>query len=230
MEPNPGPNPLVPSAKRTRYNQDTSTTYQTPRMLRKRTTDNSPPEQKRRRTGDLHTAYQEHQPTTHVYNHHKQKAEGALSHQPAPKRHMGTAHWDEQHSPGTRGSLCPKRTHEDITEHVADDKPHKKIRRTQRLRTRPYPRPTNWVNDPTQDGDTEPNPGPTAHTVDRATQTTPPGDMGIEVHGALSPPLQATPLSEQPTTTYSQKQGTRATVSRSKRTAPYAWTAPQIQA
>ena len=97
VEPNPGPSPLAPSAKRTRYNQDTPLTYQTPRMLRKRTKNNSPPEQKRRRTDDLHTVYREHQSTTHTCNHHKRKAEGAPSHQPAPRRHMGTAHWDEQH-------------------------------------------------------------------------------------------------------------------------------------
>ena len=108
VEPNPGPSPLAPSAKRTRYNQDTPLTYQTPRMLRKRTTDNSPPEQKRRRTDDLHTVYQEHQLTTHAYNHHKRKAEGEPSHQPAPKRHMSTAHWDEQHPPRKSKKLAPK--------------------------------------------------------------------------------------------------------------------------
>ena len=191
--------PAPPLQKGTRCNQDTPLMYQTPRMLRKRTTDKSPPEHKRRRTDDVNTAYQEHRPTIHVYNHHKRKAEGAPSHQPAPKRHMSTGHWDEQHSPGTRGNLRPKRTHEDISEHVATNTPHKKIRRTQRLRTRPYPRPTNWVHDATQDGDTEPNPGPTAPTrVDQATQTTPPGDMGIEAHDAFSPPLRTTPLSQQP--------------------------------
>ena len=164
-------------------------------MLRKRTTDNSPPEQKRTRTDDLHTAYQEHRPTTHAFNHHKRKAEGAPLHWPAPKRHMSTAHWDEQLPPRTRGNLRPKRTYEEITEHVADDTPHIKIRRTQRLRTRPYPRPTNWVHDPTQDGDTEPNSGPAAPTVNRATRTTPPGDMEIEVHSPFvaAPTCDTTP-------------------------------------
>ena len=182
--------------------------YQTPRMLRKRTTDKSPPEQKRRRTDDVNTAYQERRPTTQVYNHHKREAEGAPSHQPAPKRHRSTAHWDEQHSSGAQGNLRSKRAYEDISEHVATDTPHKKIRRTQRLRTRPYPRPTNWFHDPTQDGDTEPNPGPTAPTrVDQATQTTPPGDMGIEAHDALSPPLRATPLSQQPDDNIATKTG-----------------------
>ena len=63
VEPNPGPTPLGPSAKRTRYNQDTPPTYHTPRMLRKRTTDNPLPEQKRRRTNNVSTVYQEHRST-----------------------------------------------------------------------------------------------------------------------------------------------------------------------
>ena len=76
VEPNPGPSPSTPSAKRTRYNQDTPHTYQTSRMLRKRTADNTPPGQKRRRTDHVHMANQEHQSPTLVYNHHKRKADG----------------------------------------------------------------------------------------------------------------------------------------------------------
>ena len=86
-----------------------------------------------------------------------------------------------------------KRTYEDTTEQVMGDSPRRKIRRTQRLRNRPYPRPTSWVHDPTQDGDTEPNPGPTTPAVERTAQTTPPGDMGTEVHNALPPLLLAAP-------------------------------------
>ena len=199
VEPNLGPTPLGPSAKRTRYNQDTPPTYHTPRMLRKRTTDNPPPEQKRRCTDNVETVHQQHRPATQVGNHHKRKADGSPAHQLATKRHMSTTHWDEQHTPGARGNVRPKRPYEDIREHVATGPPHKKIGKTQRLRRRPYPTPTNWVHDPTQDGDTEPNPGPTPPTrVDQATQTTPPGDTGTETHDAPSPPLQATPLPQQP--------------------------------
>ena len=196
VEPNPGPTPLGPPAKRTRYNHDAPLLYQTPRMLRKRITDNPPPEQKGRRTDNATTACQEHRPATPMCHHHKRKAEGVPSHQPPAKRHMSTTQWDGQHSSGAGGNIRPKRTHEDISEHATTDTPHKKIRRTQRPRIRPYPRPTNWVHDPTQDGDTEPNPGPTAPTqVDQATQTTPPGDMGIEAHDPPLPPLRVTPLS-----------------------------------
>ena len=56
VEPNPGPSPSTPPTKRTRYNQDTPHMYQTPRMLRKRTADNTPPGQKRRRTDHVHMA------------------------------------------------------------------------------------------------------------------------------------------------------------------------------
>ena len=69
VEPNPGLSPLAPSAKRTRYNQDTPLTYQTPWMLRKRTTDNTPPGHKRRRTDNLHMVYQEHQAMPTVPQH-----------------------------------------------------------------------------------------------------------------------------------------------------------------
>ena len=198
VEPNPGPTPLAPTTKPTRYNQDIPLTYQTPRLLRKHTTDNTPPGHKRRRTDHLHMAYQEHQLPTLAYNHHKRKAEGEPSHQPTPKRHQSTAHWDEQHPPGKQGNLRPTRTYEDTTEHVTDDSPHRKIRRTQRLRIRPYPRPTSWVHDPTQDGDTEPNPGPATPALERAAQTTPPGDMESEVHNALLPFLLASPAPQQP--------------------------------
>ena len=198
VEPNPGPSPLAPSAKRTRYNQDTPLTYQTPRMLRKRTTDNTPPGHKRGRTDHLHMADQEHQSPTLVCNHHKRKAEGEPSHQPTSKRHQSTTHWDEQHPPGNQGNLRPKRTFEDTTEHVMSDSPRRKIRRTQRLCRRPYPRPTSWVHDPTQDGDTEPNPGPATPAVERAAQTTPAGDMGTEVDNALLPLLLAAPPPRQP--------------------------------
>ena len=103
VEPNPGSSPSTPSAKRTRYNQETPHTYQTPRMLRKRTADNTPPGQKRRRTDHVHMANQEHQSPTLVYNHHKRKADGEPTHQPIPKRHQSTTHWDEQHPPpGTK--------------------------------------------------------------------------------------------------------------------------------
>ena len=198
VEPNPGPSPSTPSAKRTRYNQDTPHMYQTPRMLRKRTADNTPPGQKRRRADHVRMANQEHQSSTLVYNHHKRKADGEPTHQPLPKRHQSTTHWDEQHPPGNQGNLRMKRTYEDTTDQVMGDSPRRKIRRTQRLRNRPYPRPTSWVHDPTQDGDTEPNPGPTTPAVERTAQTTPPGDMGTEVHNALPPLLLAAPPPCQP--------------------------------
>ena len=198
VEPNPGPSPSTPSAKRTRYNQDTPHMYQTPRMLRKRTADNTPPGQKRRRADHVPMANQEHQSSTLVYNHHKRKADGEPTHQPLPKRHQSTTHWDEQHPPGNQGNLRMKRTCEDTTDQVMGDSPRRKIRRTQRLRYRPYPRPTSWVHDPTQDGDTEPNPGPTTPAVERIAQTTPPGDMGTEVHNALPPLLLAAPPPRQP--------------------------------
>ena len=102
VEPNPGPSPSAPSAKRTRYNQDTPHTYQTPRMLRKRTADNTPSGHKRRRTDHVHMANQEHQSPTLVYNHHKRNADGEPSHQQTSKRHQSTTHWDEQHPPGTK--------------------------------------------------------------------------------------------------------------------------------
>ena len=198
VEPNPGPSPSTPPAKRTRYNQDTPHMYQTPRMLRKRTADNTPPGQKRRRTDHVHMANQGHQSSTLVYNHHKRKADGEPTHQPIPKRHQSTTHWDEQHPPGNQGNLRMKRTYEDTTDQVMGDSPRRKIRRTQRLRNRPYPRPTSWVHDPTQDGGTEPNPGPATPAVERAAQTTPPGDMGTEVHNALLPLLLAAPPPRQP--------------------------------
>ena len=56
VEPNPGPSSSAPSAKRTRYNQDKPHTYQTPRMLRKPTADNTHPGHKRRRTDHVHMA------------------------------------------------------------------------------------------------------------------------------------------------------------------------------
>ena len=142
VEPNHGPSPSAPSAKHTRYNQDTPHTYQTPRMLHKRTADNTPPGHKRRRTDHVHMANQEHQSSTLVYNHHKRKADGEPSHQPTSKRHQSTTHWDEQHPPGNQGNLRPKRTYEDTIDQVMGDSPRRKIRRTQRLRKRPYPRPT----------------------------------------------------------------------------------------
>ena len=198
VEPNPGPSPSTPSAKRTRYNQDTPHMYQTPRMLRKRTADNTPPGQKRRRTDHVPMANQEHQSSTLVYNHHKRKADGEPTHQPLPKRHQSTTHWDKQHPLGNQGNLRMKRPYEDTTDQVMGDSPRRKIRRTQRLRNRPYPRPTSWVHDPTQDGDTEPDPGPTTPVVERTAQTTPPGDMGTGVHNALPPLLLAAPPPRQP--------------------------------
>ena len=137
-------------------------------------------------------------PPPPVYNHHKRKADGEPTHQPIPKRHQSTTHWDDQHPPGNQGNLRTNRTYEDTTDQVMGDSPRRKIRRTQRLRNRPYPRPTSWVHDPTQDGDTEPNPGPATPAVERAAQTTPPGDMGTEVHNALLPLLLAAPPPRQP--------------------------------
>ena len=153
VEPNPGPSPSTPSAKRTRYNQDTPHMYQTPRMLRKRTADNTPPGQKRRRADHVPMANQEHQSSTLVYNHHKRKADGEPTHQPLPKRHQSTTHWDEQHPLGNQGNLRMKRPYEDTTDKGIGDSPRRKIRRTQRLRNRPYPRPTSWVHDPTPPDD-----------------------------------------------------------------------------
>ena len=143
-------------------------------------------------------ATQEHQSPTLVYNHHKRKADGEPSRQPTSKRHQSTTHWDEQHPPGDQGNLRPKRTYEDIIDQAMGDSPRRKIRRTQRLRKRPYPRPTSWVHDPTQDGDTEPNPGPATPAAECEAQTTPPGDMGTEVHNALLPLLLAAPPPRQP--------------------------------
>ena len=89
-------------------------------------------------------------------NHHKRNAEGAPAQQPTTKRHISTTHWAEQHTPGARENIRPKQPYEDISEHAPTEPPHKKIRKTQRLRTRPYPRPTSWVHDPTQDAPTHP--------------------------------------------------------------------------
>ena len=206
VEPNPGPSPSTPSAKRTRYNQDTPHMYQTPRMLRKRTADNTSPGQKRRRADHVPMANQEHQSSTLVYNHHKRKADGEPTHQPLPKRHQSTTHWDEQHPLGNQGNLRMKRPYEDTTDQVIGDSPRRKIRGTQRLRNRPYPRPTSWVHDPTQDGDTEPNPGPTTPAVERTPDHTAGGlpSMLGQPRGytpELRPQAQAVPgLRQRPTT------------------------------
>ena len=197
-------------------------------MLRKRTTENTPPGHKRRRTDHLHMAYREHQSPTLAHNRRKRKAEGEPSHQPTSKRHQSTAHWDEKHPPGNQGNPRPKLTYEDTTEHVRDDSPQRKIRRTQRLRRRPYPRPTSWVHDPSQDRDTEPN----------RDEPHPQWNEQPKPHHRGTWSLRSTTLCcrscrrhhhpTSPMTTYTNTRETRMTVNRSQRTAPYAWTAPRI--
>ena len=190
VDPNPGPTSPEPSAKRTRCNQDTLPTYHTPRMLHKRATDNRmPTKHKRRRKGDVEITYQEHQTQARECTLRKRKAEDTLDHQPPTKRQTSATHRGEQHAPEIQGNIHQKRPYEDTMQNAATEPPNKKIRKTQRLCTRPYPRPTRWLHDPTQDGDTEPNPGPTPPTrVDQATQTTLPGDSGIETRDIPPPP------------------------------------------
>ena len=193
VEPNPGPtSPAGPSPKCMRYNRDVPSTHNTPTMIHKRPTDTPiPADDKGRRTELVEKIVREPQQTqTHEYTSRKRKAEDLPPQKPPQKRQTNASHLWGQHASETQENTRPKRPYEDTTMHDATTiSPNKKICKTQWLRIRFYPRSTRWLHDPTQDGDTEPKPGPLPTTrVDEATQTTTTVDSGRETHDLPPPP------------------------------------------
>ena len=107
-----------PSAKRIGYNRNTPPTYNTLRMLHKRTTDTPMvTKRKRRRRGDVEVAYQEHQTQARECTPRKPKAQDMLDHQPPTKRQTNTTHRSEQHALDTQGNIRYKGPYEAVHRH-----------------------------------------------------------------------------------------------------------------
>ena len=138
------------------------------------------PQNKRRQDTTRHPqAKRQCTSTTYAIPHHKRlfsTAEYTPNDQPPQKKQRTGPHFRSHNTRGTYHHAARKRPHATLDDHSSPAAPpptrHRSISRTPRTRTRPYPRRSQYIHDPTDDGDTASSPGP-VHSIANQGDNTP---------------------------------------------------------
>ena len=115
--------------------------------------------------------------TTHAIPHHKRllsSAESTPNDQPPQKKQQTGPHFRLHDTRGTYHHAALKRPHDTLDDHSSPASPptrHRSISRTPRTCTRPCPRRSQYVHDPTDDRDTASSPGLGNSTADQGDNT-----------------------------------------------------------